>query len=271
MNRGPLVRVASRFASHRASRLAVVSLLPFIALLATPSTSTAQFGVRPFVGIQTMLFNGDNQARRPISQGTDETLAFGGGLSSANNALRVGLEIVPDPLGILRFPISAEYYWFDGKTTFAVPSSNRRIQQLRLHYEANMLSLGAGVKASFFNGGVASLYLSAEGRLNYIPTTSLTSRRFYLDNGELIGPERTIQPDTAARSRIGAILKVGTQADFFDPVLLDFSIGYGAVNLGGRETDVSKQRDILTAEPTLATPERTLGFITFGLSVLWQF
>jgi hypothetical protein len=248
------------------SRLLVLS----VALLAAVPAA-AQFGARPFVGIQTMIFNGDNQAQRPISQGTDETLPFGGGLTSANNGVRVGLEVVPDPEGILRFPIIAEYYWFDGKTTFAVPSGNRRVQQLRLQYTANMFSGGVGVTASFFNKAVASLYVSAEGRFNYFPPTKLTSRRFYLDNDELVGTERTITPSSEARSRFGAIIRLGTQADFFDPVLLDFTIGYGALNLGGKNLDPATQRDLLTAEPTLQTPERTLGFITFGLSAIWQF
>ncbi|HVK40015.1 MAG TPA: hypothetical protein VNA88_15900 [Candidatus Kapabacteria bacterium] len=260
MNRAPLTRSALRVT------LAVAAIIALV-----PAPSAAQFDTRPSLGIQTMLFNGDNQARRPISQGTDVMLAFGGGLSSANNGIRFGLEVVPDPEGVLRFPIVAEYYWFDGKTTFAVPSNNRRVQQLRLHYTANMFSGGLGVTASFFNKAVASLYFSAEGRFNYFPSTTLTSRRFYLDNGELIGAERSITPDTEARTRIGAVIRMGTQADFFDPVLLDFTIGYGALNLGMKDTDPETQRDLLTAEPTLNTAERTLGFITFGLSAIWRF
>jgi hypothetical protein len=258
MNRRPVTCAVVRIA---VALFAALSVLP----------ASAQFEVRPSIGMQTIIFNGDNQARRPISPGNDVTLAFGGGLSSANNGARVSLEIVPDPAGVLRFPVSAEYYWFEGKTTFAVPSTDRRVQQLRLQYTANMLSIGAGVKAALVSALQTTLYLSAEGRLNMIPPTTLTSRRFYLDNGDLIGSEQRVKPTTESQSRIGAVVKFGTQADFFDPVLLDFSIGYGAVNLGGRNTDPETERDILVAEPTLTSPERTLGFITVGLSVFWQF
>jgi hypothetical protein len=258
MNRRPLAHIVVRI---------VVVVIASIASL----PAQAQFEVRPTVGIQTIIFNGDNQARRAISPGNDVTQAFGGGLSSANNGAKVGIEIVPDPAGLIRIPISAEYYWFDGKTTFAVPSTDRRVQQLRLQYSANMLSVGAGVKAAFVSALQTTLYLSAEGRFNYIPPTTLTSRRFYLDNGSLVSPELSIKPTTEAQSRFGAVVKFGTQADFFDPVLLDFSIGYGAINLGGKNTDPETERDILVAEPTLTSTERTLGYITVGLSVLWQF
>lgn len=249
-------------------RLPAVSVvLAFITLFGC-ATTRAQFAVRPVAGIETIVFNGDNQARRPISPGNDINASFGGGLTSANNAVHLGVELVPDPLGVLRFPVSAEYYWFDGKTTFYVPSDDGRIRQLRLHYMANMLSVGTGIKASFFNGEKATLYFSGEGRFNYIPATKVTSRQYFLDTGEPATQEQSYVP-SGALSRFGAVLKIGTQADFFDPVLLDFSIGYGAVNLAGKNTDVNTQRDILVAEPTLTSTERTLGFVCVGLTVIW--
>src|SRR5688572_25302054 len=95
-------------------------LVAIVATIALSDSLHAQFQIRPLAGIQTILFNGDNQARRPISPGNDPALAFGGGLSTSNNGLRIGLELVPEPGGMIRIPISAEYYWFDGKTTFAI-------------------------------------------------------------------------------------------------------------------------------------------------------
>lgn len=246
-----------------------LTVIATVATVCISITAHAQLIVRPLAGIQSMVFNGDNQARRPISPGTDPALSFGGGLSTSNNGVRIGLELIPDPESVIRIPFTAEYYWFDGKTTFAVPSNTGRIEQLRYHFSANMLSIGTGIKASFFNKSKLSLYVSGEGRFNYIPPTTLSSRLFFFDNGELLAPEATIAPDTVGRGRFGAVVKIGTQADFFDPLMLDFSIGYGAVNLVGRDNDSTSMRDILTAEPQLRTAERTLGFITFGFSILW--
>ena len=254
----------------RPTRTVPPCLLLLLALLLTaPVPAPGQFIMRPSLGVQSVLFNGDYPASRPISPGTDPALPLGGGLVSTNNAARLQLEMIPDPLGMLRIPVSVEYYSFIGKTSFTVPNAiDPRVQRLTYRYSADMLSVGAGLTASFFGG--PTLYFSAEGKFNYFFPSELGQRLYYQDNGEAI-LERSINPDPSSQQRIGAYLRVGTQVDFFDPVLLDFSVGYGALNLFGKNTDPATQRNLLVAEPkpTPDFPEVTVGYLGVGFSIIW--
>jgi hypothetical protein len=169
---------------------------------------------------------------------------------------------------MIRFPISLEYYDLTGKTTFSAsnPSDVRKKRWL-FRNSASIMSVGAGVTATFFK--FPSLYISAEGKLNYLPATDLTSRIYFVDNDETVR-EVTVHPSPEAQTRIGLYARVGTQLDFFEPFLLDVSIGYGALNIGGKETDPAKQRNLLIVDSERHDPEVTVGYIGVGFSVIWR-
>ncbi len=238
-----------------------------IALIALALPAHAQFTLRPAIGLQTMWFNGDYPVRQPISSGTSEDLPLGGGIIGSSNALHLGLELIPDPEGILRFPVSFDAFFLSGKTTFTTTRPPLATQRLLLKHTANIYSLGAGVSASFFT--LPSLYLSAQATLNYIPATTFMAREYRASDDQTLS-EVTLNPDTTNRVRGGAYLKIGTQVEFFEPFLLDFSVGYGAVNLFGKETDPAKQRNLLIVDNQIRSPEVTLGYIGVGFSLIWK-
>src|SRR5690606_23868075 len=83
--------------------------LPLVALAIFLPTSTAQAQepeeadtpapggrvvLHPMIGVQTMWFNGDYQARRPLSPVGEEVQALGGGFLGSSNALHVEVEIL---------------------------------------------------------------------------------------------------------------------------------------------------------------------------------
>jgi|GEM_PF-2363863 len=261
--------------------------LPLVALAIFLPTSTAQAQepeeadtpapggrvvLHPMIGVQTMWFNGDYQARRPLSPVGEEVQALGGGFLGSSNALHVEVEILPHSASILRFPVSFDAFFLSGKTTYSgsgVGSIDPR--RLTFNHTASIYSVGTGVRAAFFSS--PNLYLGAEARFNYLPATEFHSRLYSARTDETISESHGI-PDSIADFRIGAYFKLGTQVEFFDPLLLDFSIGYGVLNLIGKETDPDKIRELLVIEPYQVIPrpaaETTLGYFGVGFSVIWK-
>ncbi len=244
--------------------------------LAISGRAMAQFIVQPSLGVQTIWFNGDYPVSQPISPGVDRTLPLGGGIMGNNPGGRLQIELIPDPTSMFRVPVSIEAYRLDGRTTFSAsgPTETRKKRWLFTH-EATLISAGAGLTASFFNESAQlrktpTLYVSAEAKINYISPTDLVSRIYYVDTDEDVIPNVTVHPDSVGETRIGLALRLGTQVDFFDPFLLDFNVGYGVLNLIGKVTDPTKQRNILVVESQRRDPEITVGYISFGLSLVWH-
>ncbi|MCE7935577.1 MAG: hypothetical protein DYG96_13450, partial [Chlorobi bacterium CHB2] len=61
-----------------------------------------------------------------------------------------------------------------------------------------------------------------------------------------------------------------SQVEFFEPLLLDFSIGYGALNIGGRDTDPATQRNLLVVDNQRRDPEAIIGFVGVNFSIIWK-
>jgi hypothetical protein len=238
-----------------------------IALIVLALQAHAQFTMRPAIGLQTMWFNGNIPASQDISNGSGVDVPIGGGIKGSNNGLHLGLELIPDPDGIIRFPLSLDAFFLSGRTTFTVSHVPDPTRRLLLDHTANVYSLGGGVSASFFK--LPTLYMSAQATANYIPPTSFQARQYMAGSGKTIS-DVTLHPDTTSHLRFGAYLKLGTQVEFFDPLILDFSVGYGALNLLGKETDPTKPRPLLVVDSERRDPEVTLGYLGIGFSIIWK-
>jgi len=250
--------------SLRLATLALLLLLP--ALFGTQHLS-AQMTILPQLGLQTMWFNGDYPVRQPISPGSDRTLPLGGGVIGNTNAVHGQIELIPSPESIFRIPVIAEAYFMNGKTTFAFSSSrDPNPKRWLFQHSGTMFSLGTGLTINPLKN--RNFYLSFEGRVNHIPSTELVSRVYFTNTGEVID-EQIFEPDTIAHTRIGAYIKAGVQVEFFEPFLIDFSVGYGAINLLGKETDPARARNLFVVD-NRNSPELTLGYIGFGLSVIFK-
>jgi hypothetical protein len=258
-----------------------VAVALFLLLVSVPSRAQENgsdagpgaFISRPAIGVQTIFFTPDSPPAQPIFPADDRNL-IGGGFSSSNNALRLTLELIPNAEGMFRIPISFEAYQFIGKTTFSITRGRdkRKVRWLFRH-TAEMFSIGTGVTAAFFSK--PNLYVTLEGRLNYLPPATFYNRQYYLDNNETVKDtsgrdlERAVTLDEEPMTRFGGFGRIGTQVDFFDPLLLDFSVGFGILNLFGKETDPKASRHILTLD-TRDAPEETIGYFGLALSVIWE-
>jgi hypothetical protein len=246
------------------------SLIPILFILLLSSgftlTATAQVILRPSLGLQTFAFTGDGLAAQPMSPASDRALPLGGGLEGGQFGMRLQLEVMSDVNAILRFPVSLEYFELNGKTTFGV-SSRRTIRKQRITFthDASIVSANIGATAAFFNE--RKLYVSGELKGVYVQPTKLYTRIYYADNDSTIR-DAEIEPFDGA-FRIGGFLRAGAQLPFFDPFLLDFNVGVGAVNLFLKETDPDLQENLMVIEKRTAE-EGTLSYFSIGISVIWK-
>ena len=257
-------------------RLTLLSCLalPFLLLLLSQAVSAqdggpGSFTTRPSVGLQTIKFPEGTPPANAIHPEDDRNGAPGGGFSSANNGLRIQLELMPDSKGMFRIPLSFEYFEFIGKTTFVVTrySDTIRKQFVLIRHDASMFSFGAGVTAAFFDK--PNLYFSVEGKVNMFPTPTYYSRFYFYDNDSTLSDKTTeLYQDT--KTRFGGYARIGTQLDFFDPLMIDLSIGGGVLNMFGKDTDPQTQRNLLAVDP-YKPAEETLVYLGAGLSLIYEF
>ena len=238
-------------------------LLPSIGFT---STASAQVILHPSLGLQTFAFTGDGLAAQPMAPEGDRARPLGGGLEGGQFGMRLQLEVMSDEDAILRFPVSLEYFQLNGKSTFGI-SSRRAIRKQRITFthDASIISANIGATAAFFDE--RKLYISGELKGVYLQPTRLYTRLYFADNDSTVR-DVEVEPFDGA-FRIGGFLRAGAQLPFFDPFLLDFSVGVGAVNLFLKETDPELQENLLVIEQRPAE-EGTLRYFSIGISVIWK-
>lgn len=238
-----------------------------ILFLIVGSSAEAQVVIRPSLGLQTMTFNGDVPVSQPISPGPGQVERLGGGITGPQSGARLQFEVFDEESDLLRFPLSVEYYGLSGRTTFSLSTASiPRKQRLTFTHSANIASIGAGAMIVPFD--LPAPYLLAEMKFNYISENNLHSRIFYSDNNETV-QENNVKPANSA-TRIGAYVRLGAQLEFFEPLLLDVSAGFGALNLFGKETDPATQRNLLIVDNQRIEPEQTISYFGLNLSLIWK-
>lgn len=254
-----------RSCRHSAGMLVCASIVAFLAL-ASGLPASAQVVIRPSLGLQTMTFGNNSPVAQPIAPGPDREDRLGGGMSGPQVGARLQFEVSSEENAIIRFPLSLEYIFLDGATTFALPTFSPRKQRLTFTHTGSIASAGIGVLVAPIKN--PTIYLLAEAKGNYIFPSSLEARIYYSDNYETI-QQNTVEPAPGI-FRIGGYARIGAQLEFFEPFLLDFSVGYGALNLFGKETDAAEERNLLVVDSKLREPELTVGYLGLNISLIWK-
>lgn len=256
-----------RYRSCRHSaRVFLCASIYALLVFASSIPAVAQVTIRPSLGLQTMTFVGDKPVTQPISPGPDREERLGGGMVGPHVGARLQFEVASQENAIIRFPLSLEYYFLDGATTFSLSTFGGRKQRLTFTHTANIASGGLGVMVAPTKN--PTVYLLAEAKANYIFPTSLEARIYYSDKNETI-QQNTVEPSPGI-FRIGGYARLGAQLEFFEPLLMDFSVGYGALNLFGKETDPAEERNILIIDSEIREPEETIGYLGLNISLIWK-
>lgn len=250
-------------------RLLVALALCLAGLVCAAPCVRAQYRILPQAGLQTLWFNRDYPVNAAISPAAnDPTAPLGGGMSGNHNGIHLGMEMVLSEESSFRIPVTLEAFFLSGQTTFAVSApTDLQKQRVTFTHTGKILSAGTGLTYTMF--GTPSLYLSGELRLNYIPHTTLNFRQ-YISNNDSTVSSRDVVIDSANNLRLGLYAKVGTQVAFFEPFMLDFSIGFGVLNLAMKDDNPATRRNLLIVDPDRHDVEQTLTYIGVGLTLVWK-
>lgn len=114
----------------------------------------------------------------------------------------------------------------------------------------------------------ANLYTSAEVRLAFFPDNTFESEYLNIATGEVISANT--RSTKKAATRLGAAVKIGAEGYISKNVRADFSIGYGLMNIVGRD---DTRGELLSANDTSIIPESKenyLGNIIITMMVMFR-
>jgi hypothetical protein len=246
----------------------VILILVCLCILWPLHTSAQVLSLREFgAGISTAWINGANQAREPMTPEillnvSDSTAILPGGSFDGQQAgigtrFRFNLGDSTD----FSLMLGADYLFYRGN--WRIPLQTGSVMQEHA-VDMTVGVLGLEYVVLKFNK-LARLYTSAEARASYLHS-SFYNWQFKKTNGELI-QERGSTDAKPSAFRLGAALRLGVTGEFREGWIVDTSIGYGAINLAGRD-DV--RGELLTTSNDFETKESTLGNILFSLMIMYR-
>lgn len=240
------------------------------AVLLWGRTASAQFLALKEIGggISTAWINGANPARdfmlpENLLARTDSLIILpGGSLDGQQFGLgaraRFGLG---SDSSAFTLSLGVDYIFYRGNWRLPL-SAGSILMEHNVDMPTAILGLEYRVlKVSKLTG----LYVAAEARAAFIHSTFF-NWEFKAADGELHEQRSTTQGKVSA-TRLGAALRLGFSGEFQNGLIIDTSVGYGAVNLVGRD-DVRGQ--LLTTTNDYETKEDVVGNILFSIMVMYR-
>ena len=251
------------------NRLLTSFLFIGIVLTTVPFYASAQgTDIKLGIGFSSAWINGDNPARYflypEILQGqpADSVVVLpGGSLDGQQPGIGLRARFGLGDSSRFRMMLGADYVFYRGN--WRIPLDNGSVY---LHHNVDMATgiLGAEYVAVEFTP-IVRLYTAAELRAAYLHSTYF-NWEFRTSDGSVIQQRETTagKPSTF---RLGAALRVGLEGEFEENIFVDTSVGYGAINLMGRD-DVRGQ--LLTSNNYLETKEDIVGNILFSIILMYR-
>jgi len=225
------------------------------------------------VGLVTSWLNGANPASDIIFP-RDTVHSIGGGFNGQQPGIALRGIFIMDPDRRIRITTGLDYIWYTGLQRIEGPGytfyarHTLEIPTIILGFEYAFLTLplanakvyaGVDARYSIVSGG------SFRRRVVYknfdkIDDTTIASKPFYGNQA---------YPQFESQSRLGAALKLGIEGELLDPIYVNISGSYGAINLVGRN-DI--RGELLTPSKEVAeTQESVLGNIFFTMMMQYRF
>ena len=208
-------------------------LLLVLTILAAVSVE-AQVRFRVATGISTDWITNNNPAVFRIAGGEDTSSAtntFGGAFDGAQMGWGFRAYEDLDKQKKFRIPLGVDFYSFKGSQSIKGESFTYRVTH------QNTLWTGlTGFEWSFveFPWAFARAYLGVEARVLSVGENTITRSGVVIIEGEPItqGDEFNGKPSAL---RLGGLVRLGLEGEIYYPVFVNTSIGWGAMNLIGRD------------------------------------
>ncbi len=249
-----------------------LAALLFIGLVLAAGSPRASAQISDFkigIGLSAAWINGDNPARDflfpDVLQGspTDSIVYLpGGSLDGLQPGIGLHARFALGDSSMFRLMLGVDYLFYRG--TWRIPLETGAV------YLEHKVDMPTGVIGGEFVvrrlTPFVNLYSAVELRASYLHSGFFNWEFKDLDGSLIQSREATTAK--ASAFRMGAALRVGLEGEFESNIFVDTSIGYGAVNLLGRD-DVRGQ--LLTSNPSqFETEESVVGNILFSLMLMYR-
>jgi hypothetical protein len=211
------------------------TLAVIIACISIVSTNAvAQVRFRVAAGLSTDWITSDNPAvfRLASSQNAVPEETYGGAFDGAQMGWGLRGYIDLDKQKKFRIPVGLDYFMYKGAQSIVGETYS-----IRLTHENALTAALAGFEWSFveFPWAFARAYVGAEARMLFVGANTITrdSKTLVADS---IVQRVEVFNGKAATSRLGAMARLGIEGEIYYPVFVNTSVGWGAMNLLGRDT-----------------------------------
>lgn len=218
--------------AHMKLNITLLTLL----LISVHVSSEAQVRYRVAAGLSTDWITSSNPAVERLAS-SNENVSAGAGFDGAQMGWGVKVFADLDKQKKFRIPIGFDYFLYGG--TQAINGTNYSV---RVRHENQLMALSTGLEWSFveFPWAFARAYLAGEARFVHVSTSQIRTDSKVLVRDSIVANVVEIDGKPAAW-RIGAMARIGIEGEIYYPVFLNTSVGWGAMNLIGRDTRPTAQ------------------------------
>ncbi len=256
---------------HR--QIMIIGMLALLFVLSANQTA-AQIRYRVAGGLSTDWITSDNPAvYRLASSDTSTSPAneFGGALDGMQVGFGVRMYADLDAQKKFRIPVGVDVYTFSG-----VQAVNANTYKLRIRHDVDVFTGIVGFEYSFleFPLAYARVFVGTEIRPLYVAPNNIITDEMYVGSDGSI--ESTVHKEYSGKPsafRLGGMIRLGIEGEIYYPVFLNTSIGYGVMNLIGRDTRPTSEDgnggrgELLTPRSINEATEQMLSHVNFTFMV----
>jgi hypothetical protein len=211
------------------------TLAVIIACISVLSTNTAaQVRFRVAAGLSTDWITSDNPAvyRLASTQNALPEETYGGAFDGAQMGWGLRGYIDLDKQKKFRIPVGLDYFMYKGAQSIVGETYS-----IRVTHENALTAALAGFEWSFveFPWAFARAYVGAEARMLFVGENTITRDSKTLVADSIVQRVEVFNGKSAA-TRLGAMARLGIEGEIYYPVFVNTSVGWGAMNLLGRDT-----------------------------------
>jgi hypothetical protein len=245
------------------------TLAVIIACISVLSTNAAaQVRFRVAAGLSTDWITSDNPAvyRLASSQNTTPDETYGGAFDGAQMGWGLRGYIDLDKQKKFRIPVGLDYFMYKGAQSIVGETYS-----IRVTHENALTAALAGFEWSFveFPWAFARAYVGAEARMLFVGENTITRDSKTLVADSIVQRVEVFNGKSAA-TRLGAMARLGIEGEIYYPVFVNTSVGWGAMNLLGRDTRSTAnggRGELLTPVSQNETGEGVLYHLNFTFMV----
>jgi hypothetical protein len=233
------------------------------------AAATAQVRFRLASGLSTDWITNDNPAVYALTGSTDTSQPnrpYGGAFDGAQVGWGIRGYVDLDKQKTFRIPVGVDVFYYNGAQSVAATN-----YKFRVEHSNTLVSSFTGFEWSFveFPLAFARAYVGGEARFLYVNANTISSDVTNIIDGEVFTTSTTYSGKSSA-FRMGAMARLGIEGEIYYPVFLNTSVGYGVMNLLGRDTRSSAQGgrgELLTPRALNEAGEGVLTHLNFAFMI----